>query len=138
MGFGPLPRVKLTTIGDLLTHDGTEEERLASDYGVGYNFLNVLYDNSLRWIDIQAIIQYISGGLNVMILLPPLAIPRPAVVVSTAEDHSGGAHVATPTEAVPTPAIAETVAEDHSGGQVTATPTEAIPIPTVSATAVEV
>ena len=135
MGFGPLPYAKLTTIGDLLTHDGTVEERLASDYGVGYNFLNVLYDGSLRWLDIQAIIQYISGGLNVMILLPLLAIPRPAVVVSTAEDHSGGAHVATPAEAIPTPAVAETVAEDHSGGGETATPTLAIPVPAVSGVA---
>ncbi|MBA7537317.1 hypothetical protein ES705_29584 [subsurface metagenome] len=86
-------------------------EKLAANYGVGYNFLHAKNTgiDEPEWMDIQGIIGYITGGVNRMIAPPTLVIPQPPdISVVVAEDHSGGGHVAAPpTLAIPTPSIGD-------------------------------
>jgi len=85
-------------------------EKLAADYGVGYNFLHAKNTgiDEPEWMDIQGIIGYITGGANRMVAPPTLVIPKPPdISVVVAEDHSGGGHVVEKTLTIPEPSIAE-------------------------------
>jgi len=85
----------LTAQGDIL-YRNVEAARLAADYGTGYNFLKIQNTGVEQpcWVDLQAIIIWMTGALNRMIQPPTLLIPVPDLGLDVAEDHSGGAHVA--------------------------------------------
>jgi len=100
----------LTARGDIL-YRNVEAARLAADYGTGYNFLKI-QDSGVEepcWVDLQAIIIWMTGALNRMIQPPTLPIPVPDLGLDVAEDHSGGGHVATPGLTIFSPTIGETV-----------------------------
>ena len=102
----------LTAQGDIL-YRGTLAERLAAEYGAGMNFLHMQNTGLYKpvWRDIQTDIIYISGGVNVVIYPPILAVEAPDLGLVAAEDHSGGGHVATPTAlTVPLPTVAKAAA----------------------------
>ena len=103
----------LTTRGDVL-YRNVEAARLAADYGVGYNFLHALNTghDQPEWLDIQSIIIYMTGAVNVMIAPPCLVIPDiPDIDVVVAEDHSGGGHVGVPPALIiPLPTVGDAVA----------------------------
>jgi len=101
----------LTTRGDIL-YRNIEAERLAPDYGAGYNFLKAQdtgHDQPC-WIDIQDLIIYLTGAINRLIHSPTLQIPIPDVDLVVVEDHSGGGHVASPELAMPVPTVGEATA----------------------------
>ncbi len=98
----------LTTQGDIL-YRNAEAAREAASYGVGYNFLHAQNTGVDKpgWLDIQEIIAYMTGAVNVMIAPPTLVIPEPPEIsVVVAEDHSGGGHVFDKTLTIPAPSIA--------------------------------
>jgi len=78
--------------GDIAYRGPGVLEKLAGEYGIGYNFLHMRNTGALtpEWMDIQDIIIYLTGAVNRMIALPTLQIPTPAVGVAVVEDHSGG------------------------------------------------
>lgn len=97
----------MTTQGDILCRGSSEAERIAGDYGIGYNFLHMANTGQLtpEWLDIQEIIRYISGGLNIMIAPPTLRIPVPEIGVEVLERHTGGGHTIDKSLSIPVPSI---------------------------------
>ncbi|MBA7691166.1 hypothetical protein ES703_99706 [subsurface metagenome] len=96
----------LTTRGDILWR-ALEVERLAGDYGVGFNVLHMLNTGqlALEWKDIQDWIIYLTGAVNRMITLPTLVIPIPGVSLEVTEDHSGGGQTVAKELTIPVPSI---------------------------------
>ena len=113
----------LTDRGDIL-YRNVEAARLAADFGAGYNFLkaqNTGHDQPC-WVDLQALIIYLTGAVNRMIWPPTLSIPVPDIGLVVAEDHSGGGHTAskaltTPIPSIGVPAMTKTTV-DACGGAV--------------------
>lgn len=91
-------------------------EKLAANYGVGYNFLHALNTgrDEPEWMDIQELIAYITGGVNRMIAPPTLVIPAPAIGLAVVEDHSGGGHTAEKTLSVFEPVIVVPTTDTYS------------------------
>jgi hypothetical protein len=119
--------------GYMITTDGNGSLlRVPISYGTGWNFLNSDIDDYPRFIDIQELIAYITGGVNRWIRAPLHIIPIPSIAMLKQMDASGGAHVSTIDELIPIPAISGETAEDHSGGGLTATPSESIPVPAIA------
>jgi len=98
----------LTTRGDIL-YRNVEAARLATVYGAGYNFLKVQNtgEDQPCWIDLQDLIIYLTGAVNRMIAPPTLPIPAPDISLATAEDHSGGGHLASKALTMPIPSVGE-------------------------------
>ena len=119
--------------GDIVFRGDDILERLAGNYGVGYNFLHMKNAGQLQpeWMDIQELIVYLTGALNRMIAPPVLAIPTPAMGLAVAEDHSGGGYVGQGTLSIPEPGIDLETATGPGGG-VTAEKTLNIPAPSIS------
>lgn len=104
----------LTSRGDIL-YRNVEAARLGIDYGSGYNFLKVQNTGHDQpcWIDLQALIIYLTGAVNRMIAPPTLAILMPEVDLVVDESHAGGGFAESPPElAVPVPAISEPTVEE--------------------------
>ena len=101
----------LTTQGDML-YRNIAAERVAAEYGVGMNFLQMTNSGVFipAWRDLQGDIVYITGAVNRVIYPAILSIPTPSIDVAVAEDHSGGGHVADKTLPIPEPTIGEVVA----------------------------
>ncbi|MBA7471051.1 hypothetical protein ES707_06345 [subsurface metagenome] len=99
----------LTAQGDVL-YRNAEAARLAADYGVGYNFLHAQNTgvDQPEWEDIQGIVAYMTGAVNVMAAPLTLVIPQPPDISAVvAEDHSGGGHVAGEALTITAPSIAD-------------------------------
>lgn len=99
----------LTTRGDILWRGDSEAERLAADYGVGYNFLHILNTGKFlpEWLDIQDIIAYMTGAVNRMIAPPSLAIPEPTISQVTEQHSSPPGKTATPSLTIPAPTVSK-------------------------------
>jgi hypothetical protein len=94
--------------GDIAYRGVSVLEKLAADYGVGYNFLHQKNTAGLlrpEWMDIQDIIAYLTGAVNRMIAPPALQIPAPSISLAVAEDHSGGGRVAEKTLTILAPSL---------------------------------
>ncbi|MCP4707646.1 MAG: hypothetical protein GY869_03390 [Planctomycetes bacterium] len=87
--------------GYLLTTDGVNAVAVGSEYGVGQNFLHMSADGYPRWMDVQTLVEYVSGGLNrwAVAQLPPMPIPTGTALTPIATDHEP----LTPTEAYSIP-----------------------------------
>ena len=99
----------MTARGDILWRGDSEAQRLGGDFGPhGYNFVHCIDTGKLgvEWMDVHDLIVYLSGAVNRAILLPTVQIPSVDISLQVAEDHSGGAHVATPPGlTIPTPTV---------------------------------
>jgi len=102
--------------GDIAYRGPDVLEKLAGEYGIGYNFLHMRNTGALtpEWMDIQDIIIYLTGAVNRMIALPTLQIPTPAVGVAVVEDHSGGGLIGEKSLTIPTPSIATPTTATYS------------------------
>lgn len=87
-------------------------EKLAADYGVGYNFLHAKNTgiDEPEWMDIQEIIGYITGGANRMIAPPTLVIPTPSISQVTEQHSSPPGKTATPSLTIPVPSVSKATA----------------------------
>jgi hypothetical protein len=113
------------TKGDMVYRGDSVLQKLALNYGTGWNFLHAL-DTGIgqpEWKDIQALIIYLTGAVNRWISLPMLTIPvPPSISVVVAEDHSGGGFTVMPLLTIPEPSIGEgtaTTAPLAVGGGIT-------------------
>jgi hypothetical protein len=107
--------------GDIAYRGPSVLEKLAGEYGVGYNFLHMQNTGAFtpEWRDIQDIVAYLTGAVNRMIAPPRLQIPVPTCNVETAEEHSGGGYTAENTRSIPVPTVSEAAAA-QAGGNVVA------------------
>ena len=102
----------MTGHGDILYRGDSEALRLAAEYGIGYNFLHMTNTGDLapEWLDIQDIIRYMTGAVNVMVAPPTLRIPQPVLSVVVAAASSPPGRTATPSLSIPAPSISKAVA----------------------------
>lgn len=93
--------------GDIAYRGADVMEKLAGDYGVGYNFLHMQDTGMLapEWMDIQDIIIYMTGAVNRMIAPPTLVIPAPSIGMQAATASSPPGKTATPSLTIPAPSL---------------------------------
>lgn len=87
-------------------------EKLAAEYGIGYNFLHAQNTgiDQPDWMNIQELVAYITGGKNRMIAPPTLVIPSPSISVEATAASAPPGKTATPSLAIPAPSIEEATA----------------------------
>lgn len=103
--------------GDIVFRGSDILQKLAGEYGVGYNFLHMQNTGMLapEWTDIQDIIAYLTGAVNRMIAPPTLVIPTPAIGVEAAAASSPPGRTATPSLTIPAPSISEAAVANSPG-----------------------
>ncbi|APV45277.1 hypothetical protein Dform_01963 [Dehalogenimonas formicexedens] len=122
--------------GDIIYRGASVFERLALEYGNGYNVLKALNHGAGRpgWLDIQELIIYMTGAVNRVAAPPLLVMPRPSMVLIAAEDHSGGAFTAGKILSFAAPGIAVLSEARVDSAQNKAIPL-AVPAPSIGVTA---
>lgn len=93
--------------GDIPYRGASVMERLAGDYGIGYNYLHMQNTGQFlpEWVDIQDLIIYLTGAVNRMVAPPSLAIPVPSISQVTEQHSSPPGKTATPSLTIPTPSV---------------------------------
>lgn len=93
--------------GDIAYRGANTLEKLAADWGAGFNFLHVTNSGQLGldWRDVQAMIIYLTGAVNRMIALPSLVIPTPSISQVTEQHSSPPGKTATPSLTIPEPTV---------------------------------
>jgi len=93
--------------GDIIFRGSDILQRLAPEYGIGYNFLHMQNTGQFlpEWMDIQDLIVYLTGAVNRMVAPPTLAVLIPGIGVEVAAASSPPGRTATLTLAIPAPSI---------------------------------
>jgi len=93
--------------GDIVFRGPNILQRLAPEYGIGYNFLHMQNTGQFlpEWMDIQDLIVYLTGAVNRMVAPPTLAVSIPGIDVEVTAASPPPGRTATLTLAIPAPSI---------------------------------